>query len=55
MEALAKVGMDTIAREEQVRIEGKIEGKMEIAKKMLSEGMPTELITKITGLKKDEI
>jgi len=40
---------------ESAKIEGKIEGKIEIAKAMLAEGMPVALISKITGLAEAEI
>jgi len=40
---------------ESAKIEGKIEGKIEIAKAMLVEGMPVALISKITGLAEAEI
>lgn len=35
--------------------EGKIETKIETAKKMLLDGMPVDLILKYTGLSKEEI
>ena len=44
----------TVARD-QGRAEGKIEEKIETAKKMLAEEMDINLIIKITGLTKDEI
>ncbi|MDG7053618.1 MAG: Rpn family recombination-promoting nuclease/putative transposase [Wolbachia endosymbiont of Alcedoecus sp.] len=39
----------------QSRIEGKIEGKIEVAKAMLAEGMNVATIAKVTGLSTDEI
>ena len=48
-----KIAM-TAARD-QGREEGKIEEKIETAKKMLAEEMDINLIIKITGLTKDEI
>ena len=46
---------DDITNLEGAREEGKIEGKLEIAKKMLEEKIPIEMIIKITGLSNDEI
>ncbi len=43
------------AARDQGRTEGKIEEKIETAKKMLAEEMDINLIIKITGLTKDEI
>ncbi len=43
------------AARDQGRAEGKIEEKIETAKKMLAEEMDINLIIKITGLTKDEI
>ena len=43
------------AARDQGREEGKIEEKIETAKKMLAEEMDINLIIKITGLTKDEI
>ena len=43
------------AARDQGRSEGKIEEKIETAKKMLAEEMDINLIIKITGLTKDEI
>ena len=37
------------------RIEGKTEEKLEIAKNMLKENLDTAIISKITGLSKEEI
>ena len=44
-----------IAGEKQGRLEGERKAKTETAKKMLEEKLEIELITKITGLSKEEI
>ena len=40
---------------EEAEEKGKIEGKIEIAKKMKAEGMQINLIMKITSLSREEI
>ena len=40
---------------EQLKEEGKIEGKLEIAKKMLDEGSDLVFVAKVTGLSLDKI
>jgi predicted transposase/invertase (TIGR01784 family) len=40
---------------ETAKLEGKVKGKLEIARVLAAEGMPVELISKITGLAEDEI
>ncbi len=51
--------MDAIQREKDARDDGLAEGekksKIEIAKKMLEENLPTDMIMKLTGLTKEEI
>ena len=44
-------------RESEIRgeIRGKIEGAKEIARTMIEEGLPTELIMRYTGLSEDVI
>ena len=37
------------------KLEGKVEGKVEVAKSMKKEGLPTELIVKVTGLTKEQV
>ncbi len=52
-----KNSLDTAKEEGRIegRIEGKLEGKIEIAKNALKENLPTEIISQITGLTKEEI
>ena len=47
--------MDQEQRMYEARRDGKKEAKLEVAKKMLKEGINIETIIKITGLKKEEI
>lgn len=47
--------MDQNQRMYEARRDGKIEAKLEDAKKMLEEGLPIEMIMRITGLTKEEI
>ena len=45
----------TNGRIDDAREDGRKEGKIEIAKKMLSKNMNLEIITDITGIKKEEL
>ncbi len=47
--------MDRNSEIGQAQKEGKIEGKLEIAKNMLKDGMNLEIVMKYTGLSKEEI
>lgn len=47
--------MDNEQRMYEVKRDGKKEGKIETAKKLLAEGIPLEVIIKATGLTKEEI
>ena len=53
---LRKAGQQEKKKEDQSGlVEGKIETKNEIAKKMKEEGLDVEIIVKVTGLAKEEI
>ena len=47
--------MDRNSEIGQAQKEGKIEGKLEIAKNMLKDGMNLEIVMKYTGLSKEEL
>jgi predicted transposase/invertase (TIGR01784 family) len=46
---------DEVTRVTGARAEGRYEGKLEDARKMLSKNMPEELITEITGISPEEL
>ncbi|MDR3353476.1 MAG: hypothetical protein LBO21_00395 [Synergistaceae bacterium] len=47
--------MDEAARREVAVAEGKTQGKFEVARSMLGDGLPVETIMKYTGLDKNSI
>ncbi|MCL2220496.1 MAG: hypothetical protein FWB94_11525 [Chitinispirillia bacterium] len=54
-EMLALADMDDRVRLKAARKEGRLEERLENAKAMISEGLPTDVICRITGLSADEI